>query len=119
MGTQSHWKPLYTEVPGTLTQGQACPWQSLTTDALAELLASTKAHTKAAVVSSKAWQHSSVWAVAPLPTPMGHRAILVPALLPGEAQQSQLSLLSLLSFQGIPALLGSWHSRPMTSAIEH
>lgn len=130
MGTQSDWKPLYTKVPGTLThsQGQACPWQCPPTNALAELFPSTKACTSKAGrgeeqslapqlclgCGSFAHSHgaqsypcscSAAWALPCLPEA-------------GEAQQSQLSLLSLLSFQGIPALLASWHTRPMTSAIE-
>lgn len=126
MGTQSHWKPLYTKVPGTrpLTQSQgqgsssctACPWQCPPQNALAGSFPNTKAaNQRQAVVRSKAWQHSSIWAVAPLPTSPGAQsyscscpAALAFPCLPeaGKAQQSQLFLLPLLSFQGNICLAG-------------
>lgn len=123
----------YTKVPGTLThsQGQACPWQCQPMNALAELFPSTKACTSKAGSGEEQslapqlclgcgsfafpWgTEQSLFLLCCLGTPLlarGRRSSAIPAL-------PSLSL-SPLSFQGIPALLGSWHTRPMTSAIEH
>lgn len=73
------------------------------------------ANQRQAVVRSKAWHHSSIWAVLPLPTSHGGQsypcfcsAALAFPCLPEAwgAQQSQLFLLSLISSQGKICLAG-------------